>query len=836
MSRLLAANRTAVGVRVLVAALGFFTIVACGNRESRLRAQQASCVQALRTGNLKGAISLAEDGLATASAAKDPFWVWTFRLLRAESLVLQVRADAAGADLTDAIPTEERFASLRARQAYLNARASVARGDLARASDLVQQGQSFKPTGDTQLDLSVLAGQIRLRGGERSGAESALGDVIDQAAAATDHYHQALALNDLGMGSLVRNRFDEALVSFDRVLALDDLKAHTIYSVSLYNAGICYMQLGDYAKAISLQLRAVDFQERLGSPDRLEQAVGELGRTYVAAGDVRNAVTHLQRAFDLAKGAHLDSDAVIWASALADAYIELGEWDHAATFNDQAIALRHDASTTKAVWNTLYAAKIAEGRGQLVDAERLFQQTAAASAPEPTVSWEANAGLARVALRRGHASAASASFERALSIIERTRSDLRKTDYKLSYLTSLIRFYREYVDALISLGMTDRALEVADSSRGRVLAERQRTLSPARVGAAAFRAAVQRSGSVALFYWLQPGASWLWVVRPADIQLVKLPPSERIETLVRAYQKTIASPLADPLRSGSTPGDELYAALVQPAARWIPKTGRLLVVPDGALHGLNFETLPIDGPRRHYWIEDVEIQTVPSLGLLTASANAGRRASTESSPSLLLIGSPAVADPQFPALSYASSEMSKVAAHFDASHVVSLDGAGASPAAYHNASPERFSMIHFTAHATANVESPLDSAVILASANGAYKLYARDIADRDDLPLQAVLVTVSACRGAGERAYSGEGLIGFAWAFLRAGARRVIAGLWDVDDQSTADLMDTLYAGLARGEPPARALRNAKLTQLASTGALARPYYWGPFELFTVSP
>jgi CHAT domain-containing protein len=142
-------------------------------------------------------------------------------------------------------------------------------------------------------------------------------------------------------------------------------------------------------------------------------------------------------------------------------------------------------------------------------------------------------------------------------------------------------------------------------------------------------------------------------------------------------------------------------------------------------------------------------------------------------------------------------------------------------------------MIHFTAHAATNVESPLDSAVILAPANGAYKLYARDVADQ---ALQADLVTISACRGAGGRAFSGEGLVGFAWAFLRAGARRVIAGLWDVDDQSTADLMDALYAGLAKGEPPASALRRAKLEMLGRGGSLARPYYWGPFELFTVTP
>ena len=104
------------------------------------------------------------------------------------------------------------------------------------------------------------------------------------------------------------------------------------------------------------------------------------------------------------------------------------------------------------------------------------------------------------------------------------------------------------------------------------------------------------------------------------------------------------------------------------------------------------------------------------------------------------------------------------------------------------------------------------------------------------MPLRAELVTVSACRSAGERAYSGEGLVGFAWAFLRAGASRVIAGLWDVDDRSTAELMDNLYAHIAAGEAPARALRAAKLSLLAKGGAYGKPYYWGPFQTFTVVP
>ena len=222
----------------------------------------------------------------------------------------------------------------------------------------------------------------------------------------------------------------------------------------------------------------------------------------------------------------------------------------------------------------------------------------------------------------------------------------------------------------------------------------------------------------------------------------------------------------------------------------------------------------------------MEVQIAPSLSLL------GRRGETRPVRSLLVVGNPTPHNPDFPALRYASAEMSSIARHFGNDSTRTYQGDQASPREFRSARPEQFSFVHFTAHATANRESPLDSAVILSGPDDGYKLYARDVAD---LPLRAELVTVSACRSAGERVYAGEGLVGFAWAFLRAGARRVIAGLWDVDDRSTADLMDVMYERLAAGDTPPQALRTAKLALMGRGGVTAKPYYWGPFEVFTVS-
>jgi CHAT domain-containing protein len=208
-----------------------------------------------------------------------------------------------------------------------------------------------------------------------------------------------------------------------------------------------------------------------------------------------------------------------------------------------------------------------------------------------------------------------------------------------------------------------------------------------------------------------------------------------------------------------------------------------------------------------------------------AAADARPRAPTPRS--LLVVGDPISTD--LPPLRFAGAEIDAIAALFPGDATETHRGAAATAAAYEASAPERFSMIHFAAHATVTAASPLESSIELTPAAGRHKLYARDVAGR---PLRANLVTISACRGAGARAYSGEGLVGFAWAFLRAGARQVIAGLWDVDDQSTARLMATLYRRLAAGDAPAAALRHAKLDLIRSGGNFAKPYYWAPFQLF----
>jgi CHAT domain-containing protein len=164
-----------------------------------------------------------------------------------------------------------------------------------------------------------------------------------------------------------------------------------------------------------------------------------------------------------------------------------------------------------------------------------------------------------------------------------------------------------------------------------------------------------------------------------------------------------------------------------------------------------------------------------------------------------------------------------------------LEGKQATPQAFLSSHPERYAYLHFVTHGTASITRPLDSAVILSKSGDSYKLYARDILRH---PLSAELVTISACEGAGGRAYSGEGLIGLSWAFLHAGAHNVVGALWEVNDSAAPQIMDTFYSEMSKGKDPASALRTAKLALLHNQDpdiVFKKPFYWAPFQLYTGS-
>jgi CHAT domain-containing protein len=228
----------------------------------------------------------------------------------------------------------------------------------------------------------------------------------------------------------------------------------------------------------------------------------------------------------------------------------------------------------------------------------------------------------------------------------------------------------------------------------------------------------------------------------------------------------------------------------------------------------------------------VVAENASSIALLVNSARPPRRYKKD----LLLIGAPVQAVSEFPALKYADAEIKQVKAAFPPLKEKVIAGADATPSAFFASHPEDHRLVHFVTHGIPNRLVPLDSAVVLSpGSDKQYKLYAREIKNISEKKLlNADLVTISACYSAGNKTYAGEGQVGLAWAFMRAGAHQVIGSLWEVDDEATPAFMGSMYAQIRKGASPADALHTAKLKMLSSPDHRHHePYYWASLQLYT---
>ena len=799
----------------------------CGGTRQRWDESYRTALRQFREGNTSAALSLArttEPRCPQASECR-----WTLRLLEAEILLAERQLDAAASILSGTVPEGSRFAALRARQLMLQGGLEVTRGHLEAAGEFLRRAQELAAAAGAPgvvMDAEQWEGQ-RLFFSQR--ADQA-GEVFRRerarAAALHDPYYEALASNGLGMIRLRQSRYDEAIPWFQQMMeAAGRGGAHKLTQAAGLNLGICYARLGNFDAAIQALRQALDRMGAGGLTTYRMNILGELGSTYLLQREPRKAMPYYQQAAALAR---TPDDKARWFGNLSSALADTGDYDAAERSNEEAARYAPNAESRAFVKQ--HAAFIAAGRGHYDEARELYHDAIELAGKDaPVVLWESHAGLAEVYSKVRDYRRAGQEFARTLDIIDQNVAKLSSADYKLTFFARLIGFYQNYVGALMAQKDYRKALEVADSSRARILFQRLALKGTASSAARDYPAIARQLDTVLLFYWLAPEQSYLWVVTPSRAwPPLVLPPAGQIEQWVDQYRAFIERRIGDPIAVPNEAGRRLYESLIAPAARLIPRGSRVVLLPDGALHWLNFETLPVYGPAGetpHYWIEDVRPVVAPSLSVLAESKPARPRAPD----SVLIIGNPVSPGAEFPALTYASAEIAAIEKELPGAKKQAFVGAAARPAVYQEARPDRFSLLHFSAHAVANEQSPLDSAIILSPERDNFKLYARNIMA---VPLRAGLVTISACRSAGARSYSGEGLVGFAWAFLQAGARNVIAGLWDVTDSSTPAIMEVLYAGMAKGRSPADALRESKLRLIRSGQAFRKPYYWGPFQIY----
>jgi CHAT domain-containing protein len=311
-----------------------------------------------------------------------------------------------------------------------------------------------------------------------------------------------------------------------------------------------------------------------------------------------------------------------------------------------------------------------------------------------------------------------------------------------------------------------------------------------------------------------------------------LPSRQSVEAQANALTKAIQSG-----ESVTAPAAALASTVLAPVTE-LRTHRRLIVGPDGVLHGVPFELLPWAAVER--LLESHVVSYVPSGAVLTVLRSASRPApgrrtlAVSASPpgaSAVVTSAKAVTrdvydlDPrQLRPLPSASDEARSVGDILgEGASTVLLDEAATEDAVKRQALAD-YQVLHFAVHGLPSAKFPARAALLLhPGANDDGVLQAREILL---LRLNAMLVTLSACDTGSGSGHGQDGPASLVRPFLASGARSVVANLWAADDTFSLTLMREFYRRLAAGSDVAESLRDAKVHMVRSFGPQALPRLW----------
>lgn len=418
---------------------------------------------------------------------------------------------------------------------------------------------------------------------------------------------------------------------------------------------------------------------------------------------------------------------------------------------------------------------------------------------------------------------------------------------------------------------------------------------PSPLSISAIQGRVLDSGTTLLEYSLGDQASYLWAVTPNSIESHQLPGRKVIEESSRkAYalitaQQPLSGETSEQYRKRAAAltaqywplASRLSQMLLAPVAAQIGQK-RLVIVADGALQYIAFSSLPVpmaagsEHLSRAAKVSQIiplmvehEIVSLPSASTLEVLRQ--ELSKREMGSKMIAI----FADPVFthddprvkppinpnspPAQSEPSADLSRalqdiggtedglhiprlLATHVEADAIIDVaTGTQILAALSFDANLSRLEspdlalcrIVHLATHGILNNEHPELSGIILSlidqqgnACEGFLTLNAVY-----NLKLKADLVVLSACNTGLGRDIRGEGLIGLTRGFMYAGARRVVASLWRVNDMATSRLMSLFYKGMLKdGLQPTAALRAAQI-EMWGKDRWKSPFFWAAFHL-----
>jgi CHAT domain-containing protein len=358
-----------------------------------------------------------------------------------------------------------------------------------------------------------------------------------------------------------------------------------------------------------------------------------------------------------------------------------------------------------------------------------------------------------------------------------------------------------------------------------------------------------------LEFFLGERESYLFFITKSDFISKTLPSRAEIENSIKAYLKMLSTWPKRKFR-GILAAKRLYQDWLNSFKGILSSSiEHLIIVPDGILYYLPFETLICDAegrnPKQQYLIEQYKVSYTPSVSSLAFLVN--KKIEKERPKRLLAIGNPdyslKISSPgklnkiygealreiylnngfDFSSLPYTKKEVLQISKYFPREEVDIYLNAEAREEVIKKAPLRDYQIIHFACHGFQDEKSPFRSALVLALDSDMEEDGFLQVREIYNLRLNADLVVLSACQTGRGKLENGEGILGLPRIFFYAGAKSTISTLWKINDKSTSDLMRYFYRYLAEGNDKAQALRLAKLKMIKSK--FSHPFFWAGFVL-----
>jgi len=620
-------------------------------------------------------------------------------------------------------------------------------------------------------------------------------------------------------------------------------------AITLNNIANCYQNLSDRPKALDYYLQALSLMPNLRNPFYTATTLNNIGVMYRFLGQQEKAIDYLNQALLMRQTIGDQNGEATTQSDLALLERDRGNFVDARKRIEAALAAVESLRLKVANQNlrTSLFASVQKYREFYIDLLMRLHKNTPAEHFDALAFQASETGRARSLLEL--LAEANVAIREAVdpSLLERERNLLEQISDVADQQQRLFKARHTVEDSTAVAhqlaALTTEYEKVQD--RIRQSSPRYAALTqPVPLTLDEIQHRVLDTDTLLLEYSLGEERSFVWAVTPTSIKSYELPARATIERLARQVYDLLVQ--RDPQYAEAAL--QLSQMLLAPVAADL-KNNRLLIVGDGVTQYVPFAALqsPVDS---NPLIVKHEIVTAPSAAVVAVLRQemTNRRAAEKTlavfADPVFSINDPRVAAAQTNAavrsglqdlrrLRFSRQEADEISRFVaDNAKIKAVDFAANRTLAT-SAEIGRYRIVHFATHGLINNEHPELSGVVLSlidergqPQNGFLRLY-----DLYNLKLSAELVVLSACQTALGREIRGEGLVGLTRGFMYAGAPRVVASLWQVEDRAAAEMMKRFYEGMFEKDlSPAAALKAAQVS-MHNDKRWHAPYYWAAFTL-----